>query len=658
MLVGHMKLDEGGGPQKEETEAGEPDNGTEGEIPCKWRATQSIASLKDAKRRENIMKQEQRWMELMAGCKSSTASLGAPTEVTTTSTVMSTVSSVGAKGTATAMVNSTTEGDTVDLEEAMMSQGDDDDDGYSKKYQTTSEDKTDRSVARAKQKEAREKQEQERAVMRYAEQQVQKEVDEKQQQMLEQVLLEEEEKAVEERRQKNEERQNARLERKATELVKQRERKKERREKHKRKRKERMEEQEEKEMIDNTDKDKDYDPDKDPEAEFVVEDQEMDDKDTFEVEKHVHTVNFDEAGDYLVAMNRYMEAFAKNCMEGKDDMAREYKKLIKFVKLMIEELGAYSPIEAVDMDAVFDTIVDPQCIAWRRVLHGMKTGNSKEILRVEEQRWKVERSIEECEISPEEEVKTFTDMMQVKSKTDRVEVVRMVKWYFGHVAKVHEEAASAARIAQSLINEIDENSWLQIVSNGTRPLVMLQVPKMLQQAATMKSEHEHQQKAEQMQGLPIEDIIKEQNMPRPVECWVESKIMSLSPYLAVAVYYFLFNTIDQKKMIANQTVLDKFKVSRSNMHTITSGQKYAGGSIMTGRKLKSVQELEEHGESMVKIVKVKPKPKAKKSITVTKSTPKIIPLLFLPDDTVGEVLRRSRRKKNGDKKDNDKLMVH
>ena len=163
MLVGHVELDEGGGPQKEETEAGEPDDGTEGEIPCKRRATHSIASLKDAKRRENIMKQEQRWMELMEGRKSSTASvsLGALTEVTTTLTVMSTVSSVGAKGMATATVSSTMEGDTVDLEEAMMSQGDNDDDGYGKKYRTTSEDRTDRSAARAKQKEACEKQEQE-----------------------------------------------------------------------------------------------------------------------------------------------------------------------------------------------------------------------------------------------------------------------------------------------------------------------------------------------------------------------------------------------------------------------------------------------------------------------------------------------------------------
>ena len=107
--------------------------------------------------------------------------------------------------------------------------------------------------------------------------------------------------------------------------------------------------------------------------------------------------------------------------------------------------------------------------------------------------------------------------MTVKSKTERAEVVHMVKRYFGHMAKAHEEAASAARIAQELVDEVDKNSWLQIVSNGTRPLVMLQVPEMMQQAAMMKSDREHCEKAEQLQGLPIEDIIKEQNMPGLVE---------------------------------------------------------------------------------------------------------------------------------------------
>ena len=161
-LIGHVELDEGGEPQKKEAEAEEPDDGTEGKIPHKRRVTQSVVALKDARRKENVAKQEQRWMELTEGHKSSTAgaSLGALPEMTTT-TVMSTVSSVGSQDTATATISSTTEGDTVDLEAAMMRQGDKDDDTYGKKYRTMPEDRTDRSVAWARQKEEHEKQEKE-----------------------------------------------------------------------------------------------------------------------------------------------------------------------------------------------------------------------------------------------------------------------------------------------------------------------------------------------------------------------------------------------------------------------------------------------------------------------------------------------------------------
>ena len=216
----------------------------------------------------------------------------------------------------------------------------------------------------------------------------------------------------------------------------------------------------------------------------------------------------------------------------------------------------------------------------------------------------------------------------------------MVKRYFGHIAKANKDAASAARIAQNLIDEVDKNSLMQIVSNGMRPLIMLQVPEMIQQAATMKTEHEHQQKVEQMRGLLIEEIIKEQNMPRLVERWAESKIISPSAYLGAAVYYFLFNTVDQKNKVANQTVAHLFQISKSNLHRITSGRKYAGGSTTTGKKIKSLQELEEQGEEMVKIAKVKQKPKVKKTVTVMKMTPKLIPLPFL-EDTPSEGPRRS-----------------
>ena len=73
------------------------------------------------------------------------------------------------------------------------------------------------------------------------------------------------------------------------------------------------EEEEDAPMVDDMDKDRDYDPDQDPEAQFTVEYQDIKEEDIFEVEKHVHAGNIEEAGDYLVAMRRYMEAFTKNC---------------------------------------------------------------------------------------------------------------------------------------------------------------------------------------------------------------------------------------------------------------------------------------------------------------------------------------------------------
>ena len=79
-----------------------------------------------------------------------------------------------------------------------------------------------------------------------------------------------------------------------------------------------------------------------------------------------------------------------------------------------------------------------------------------------------------------------------------------------------------------------------------------------------------------------------------------------------------------------------------------------------GRKLKSLQELEKHGEPMVKIAKLKPNSKVKKTVMVTKTTPKLIGLPLL-DDIPAEGTRRSCRKKDSSKKDegdNEKPMVH
>ena len=145
-LVGHVELDKKGELLKIEAEPEELDEDTEGGGALKHRVTQSIAMIRDTKWKENIQKQELRWFALTGRKSTASASLGAPTEATVTTTETAAASSVGAEGMTLTAVTSTTEGDTVDLEVTMLNQGDDDDDVYGKKYRTTPEDRTDRSV--------------------------------------------------------------------------------------------------------------------------------------------------------------------------------------------------------------------------------------------------------------------------------------------------------------------------------------------------------------------------------------------------------------------------------------------------------------------------------------------------------------------------------
>ena len=61
--------------------------------------------------------------------------------------------------------------------------------------------------------------------------------------------------------------------------------------------------------MDDEDKDPDYQPDDDPEKEFITEDAELDEEETFEIEKHVHAINLQEAGDYVVEIRRFTSCF-------------------------------------------------------------------------------------------------------------------------------------------------------------------------------------------------------------------------------------------------------------------------------------------------------------------------------------------------------------
>ena len=139
------------------------------------------------------------------------------------------------------------------------------------------------------------------------------------------------------------------------------------------------EEEEEYREMDDEDKDPDYRPEKDPEQDFIIEDAELDEEETFEIEKHVHAINLQEAGDYVVEIRRFVECFGKVVHKVKRDVAREYRKLIHLMHEMVLKIGAYGPVEHADEEAVYRTIVDPTCMAWHRAMHGVKTRNSKDI---------------------------------------------------------------------------------------------------------------------------------------------------------------------------------------------------------------------------------------------------------------------------------------
>ena len=49
-------------------------------------------------------------------------------------------------------------------------------------------------------------------------------------------------------------------------------------------------------------------------------------------------------------------------------------------------MGSYAPIEGADVEAIIKTVVDVNCTAWRKAMKGVKTGNSKTILKIEDKR--------------------------------------------------------------------------------------------------------------------------------------------------------------------------------------------------------------------------------------------------------------------------------
>ena len=232
----------------------------------------------------------------------------------------------------------------------------------------------------------------------------------------------------------------------------------------------------------------------------------------------------------------------------------------------------------------------------------------------------------------------------------------LIKRYWAHTARAHEEAAAAASVLRLLADEMDEASYTALITAGTRPLIMMEVPQMAKQVAEMRQQQEQEEKAEDLRNQPIEEVIMNQNMPVPCARWAKSSIMMPTQYLAAMVYYFVAAEADETRTITNKGVATLFELQPSNLHKLVSGRKYAGGSKGEGKKASSLQELEDRSEPMVKVIQKKAVPAAAGSskgggrgkspgkVTVTKAPPKLIPLPFLDKETPAAGTRSSRKK--------------
>ena len=148
--------------------------------------------------------------------------------------------------------------------------------------------------------------------------------------------------------------------------------------------------------------------------------------------------------------------------------------------------------------------------------------------------------------------------------------------------------------------------------------------------------------------------------------WATSNIMAPTQYLAAMVYYFVYAEANPETTVTNKGVAGLFQVSPSNLHKLVSGKRYLGGSQGVSKKASSLKDVEEHGEHMVKVCKKKAmkstasvsstsksggkggKPKLSGKVTVTKTTPRLIPLPFLDEETLAAETRGAHRRKKED----------
>ena len=143
------------------------------------------------------------------------------------------------------------------------------------------------------------------------------------------------------------------------------------------------------------------------------------------------------------------------------------------------------------MDAVMKMVIDVNCTAWKKAMQGVKTGDSKSIMKTEEKRVGIIRTVEDRDIPLEDDTEVVDpEQMKEKTQEEKMEVKRMLQKFWTHVSRAHEEAACAAGELARLSMVLDEDDYYKVVQAGTRPLITMEIPQVKKQVEEAKNVQE------------------------------------------------------------------------------------------------------------------------------------------------------------------------
>ena len=102
-----------------------------------------------------------------------------------------------------------------------------------------------------------------------------------------------------------------------------------------------------------------------------------------------------------------------------------YKTSVTILKDAIVKMWSWGSIAGTDIDAIVKTVIDVNCTAWKKAMQGIKTGNSKTLMKIEEKKEGVIRVIEDRDIPMKDDM-TVVDADKIESKSEEEKEIKII----------------------------------------------------------------------------------------------------------------------------------------------------------------------------------------------------------------------------------------